>query len=356
MSKKNKNIIFVWLVFLFLLLFSSRPLISYAMETSEKYGYNQLTTKEKNVYKKILKSVKEQKASVEFKNYKDYDNLGNIYTVVTADNPEIFWVKKVTKGAYTKKGKTLSTFMKFTYTMSKDKVKSKRQKVEKELNKIIGNMPSGSNYDKIKYLYETVIDTVSYDKENMEDLENQRITSAVLNKKSVCAGYSRMYTYLLQKAGYQAMTVQGKAKGYTHLWTLLRIDDNYYCSDVTFGDIEFKNTDDKRLLNHPNYTYLLCSSEDFNIDHKAKGNYIKLPNCKDNLYNYFVKEDLLFEDITEESKQKVQEKIDNGEKVFQIRLVDDSFMPNLRTYLYQLDTIYGISIAEERNVVTIYVE
>ena len=65
-------------------------------------------------------------------------------------------------------------------------------------NLITGAASLDSNYEKEKYVHDALASAVTYD---LTADMNQSAYSALVNGKSVCAGYARAYQYLLQQLG-----------------------------------------------------------------------------------------------------------------------------------------------------------
>ena len=100
---------------------------------------------------------------------------------------------------------------------------------------------NASEYDKIKYIFEYLVNTVDY---NMEAPDNQNIYSALAGKASVCAGHSRAAQYLLQQTGIECIYVTGTIPGQgAHAWNIVKCGGQYYQMDVTFGDPVFLETE-----------------------------------------------------------------------------------------------------------------
>ena len=73
-------------------------------------------------------------------------------------------------------------------------------------------------------------------------IDNQNICSALLNHKSVCAGYSKSLQYLMQKMGKECLFISGiTAKKGRHAWNIVKLGGKYYHTDVTFGDRSFSD-------------------------------------------------------------------------------------------------------------------
>ena len=63
-----------------------------------------------------------------------------------------------------------------------------------------------TDYQKILYVYEYIVNTVDYD---LEAADNQNIYSVFVNRRSVCAGYSKATQYLLERLGVFCTYVTG---------------------------------------------------------------------------------------------------------------------------------------------------
>lgn len=331
-----------------------QPAYAYTIKVdSTKYGYSTLSTQEKKMYKKILSAINEEKKSVTFEKYSDYKFVSNLYRIIQQDNPDIFWLKSAQVTATSRNNKPVSTTITMKYSMSKAEKDKKQAKIETRTKQLLKQMPKDADdYTKAKYIYETVIKSVSYDKENMNNAANQQMTSALLLGESVCAGYSKMYAYLLQKAGIQAMYMSGQAKGSGHAWVVLKISNQYYYSDVTWGD-SFENFSDDYI----NYTYFLCQLDDFKIDHVFdKTYYVPVPLAASKKYAYFNHEDLYFTKFTKTERAFIDAKLQSGTEYFQIKCVNDTVLNAFRNYLYRKSEVVSLSMDDDRHILTVFLK
>ncbi len=73
--------------------------------------------------------------------------------------------------------------------MDLDTAKQRKALIEAAVEPIIGGISAeASDYDKVKYVYVTVIINTDY---NLNASDNQNIYSVFVNKSSVCQGYAK---------------------------------------------------------------------------------------------------------------------------------------------------------------------
>lgn len=119
-------------------------------------------------------------------------------------------------------------------------------------------------YEKIKYIYTYLIDNVDYD---LDAPDNQNIYSALVGKRSVCAGYAKSCQYLLQQLGIYCIYVTGQTTDPNggvadHAWNIVQCNGQYYYVDTTWGDPIFLGEDNGyQIPNLIAYDYLCCSEK-----------------------------------------------------------------------------------------------
>ena len=122
-----------------------------------------------------------------------------------------------------------------SYICTQDQRESRQEQIENAAQEALaGAQGCETEYEKIKYIFKYLVDTVDYDQ---NALDNQNIYSSLVGKRSVCAGYSRAAQYLLKQMGIECIYVVGTVKEQgAHAWNIVKCDDKYYQMDVTFGD------------------------------------------------------------------------------------------------------------------------
>lgn len=65
--------------------------------------------------------------------------------------------------------------------------------------------------------------------------ERYDLVGALLEKKAVCAGISKAFTYLAGALGLRAITVMGQGRGEPHAWNIVDVDGTPAHVDATWG-------------------------------------------------------------------------------------------------------------------------
>lgn len=247
------------------------------------YYYGQLKPDEKAVYDKICKGYMESAKKIPLGSVNVF-TLSKIRDAVFFDHPEIFWVDN--KYSYdTAATGEITLFPEYTY--DEKGIKKEQALIAKETDACLKGLPvTGSDYDKIKYIYEYVINTVEYDQRVAKDNDEaakekeQNIDSSLVEKVSVCSGYAKGTMYLLNKAGIPAICLANE----DHAWNMVICDKEYYNLDTTWGDpVSDAKTED--TISNLNYDYLLCNDDMF-TDHVPDTGF-SYPKCTSLANNYY---------------------------------------------------------------------
>ena len=326
-----------------------------AMEV-ENYVYGTLDTATQQVYHELLEAILAHKEKVEVSTV-DLDILENAYEAIFADHGGLFWVSGYAYTQYSLGGKLVSMEVSPQYTMELQE----RESIQKQIDAVAAEFLAGisvtdTDYDKAKYVFETLIRNVEYDTfaEN-----NQNIISVFLNRSTVCQGYACATQYLLEKTGIQSAIVKGNANGGAHGWNLIRLDGKYYYMDTTWGNSRYKDAD-SGMDKYVNYSYLALSAKELRKTHRIDVGFA-LPECNSMEHNYFVREGLYFREWQPEKIGSMLSEIwDNGGGEVALKfsipsmceMVIDYFVKeqHVADYCETITTIYYLC-DEEQNVV-----
>lgn len=246
--------------------------------------YNQLTNKQKKIYRQIQEACKKYKSKVKVDPVKK-ENCLVAFSALTYDHPEFYWLNNEGTTFQRIGGKIVQV----QFDIDKN-AKKNSKKIATEAQKIIKKSKKYSTtYEKIKCLYKSLIDLAEYKKGK----HDQDIRSAFLEKNTVCNGYSEAFLYLCKSIGINCAYAQGKSHREPHAWNLVEIEGKYYWIDVTWGD---SSSDTTKTRDKISYQYLCVTDKEFFRDHtlskgiKYKGynkEYFKYPKCTDTTYYYF---------------------------------------------------------------------
>ena len=252
---------------------------------AEEYYYNNLPEGLHEIYREMYVHIMMNEDSGDIMSKDNADDFWKAYYAVLADHPEIFWVgssAQIKESGLTKEVVSYS----FETTVPTEARASMKENLEAAADNCIMQISAdATDYQKIKYVYEYLIDTVEY---SSGSADSQNIQSALLYRASVCAGYSKAFQYILNRMGLFCTYVTGTIKdGGDHGWNMVRIGGNYYYVDVTWGDPVFANRMDHIDSGQTkNYNYLCCTEYDLFKTH-VPSDAIPLPSCTSDDYNYY---------------------------------------------------------------------
>lgn len=277
----------------------------------EEYHYEHLPEALHETYREIYVHLMRQEDSGPLYSEIDVDNFWKAYYGVLADHPEIFWVgsrAQIEESSFT--GRVVN--YKFETIVPVEERAEMKAQLEATANECIYGIPRDvSEYEKIKYVYEYVIDITDY---NAQGEANQNIQSVLLYHNSVCAGYSKTFQYILNRMGIFCTYITGKIKnGGDHGWNMVRIGENYYYVDVTWGDPVFVNQVEGSEDLVKNYNYLCCTEQNLFKTHVPDGS-VELPACTSDDYNYYKMNHEFYETFDYDTiHEKLMESVWNGE-------------------------------------------
>ena len=282
----------------------------------QKYYYNQLAQEERTAYKEILQGVQEEKKEI-YVHSGDAKRTNALFQYVLKDFPDIFWCDgSATTTAY-EKGEAY-TVLEPKYLCEGEEKERKQTEIENVAAECLaGVSQDASDYEKILYVYEYIVNTVDYDAQ-AED--NQNIYSVFVHKRSVCAGYSKATQYLLERMGVFCTYVTGTAgNGASHAWNLVQCEGDYYYVDTTWGDPLFQEKED-----NISYDYMCCDDTQLFRTHTPDDD-TELPACTQMEWYYYVVNGMYYESYDSEEALKIMNQdIAGGKSQTVFKYADDT--------------------------------
>ena len=258
---------------------------------ADNYAYQTLTDTEKEVYHEMLTAILEHEEEIDVSTL-EVDLLETVYKALCSDYGGLYWVSGYAYTQYTRGGEAVGLKFAPKYTMDAQERETLQQQIDASVEELLAGISiTDSDYAKAKYVFEILVQNGAYD---ASADNNQNIISAFLNRATVCQGYACATQYLLKLLGIQSVIVTGNANGESHAWNLVRLDNDYYYMDTTWGNSRYLDAT-SQMEKYVNYNYLAITSEEIGRTH-VLDNSFRLPECTASDNNYFIRERRYFEE------------------------------------------------------------
>lgn len=275
---------------------------SFTEEKFSRYAYDSLSETEQIWYRNINRILgrmqeKQELSVTGLKAGLDETYIDKIFQCVLNDHPEYFYVDGYTFTVYTLGSQLSKIEFTGTYNMDLEEAKRRQAVILTETEILLAGIDSNAgDYEKVKYVYETIIRNTEY---NLDAPDNQNIYSVFVNHSSVCQGYAKASQYLLNRLGVECSLVIGTVEtGEGHAWNLVKVNNEYYYMDVTWGDASYQLEEseaqvEERSLPDINYDYLCVTTQQLLQTHTI-GGVVSMPVCQATAANYYVQERAYF--------------------------------------------------------------
>jgi len=171
----------------------------------------------------------------------DFEDANNVLKAVVLDHLEIFWIKNFSALEILGKiGTNKSIKMNYYYT--KEEAIQINEELKDKFNEIINNANTyQTDYDKIKYVHDYLIDNGTYVKyEKGEEGEYQSFISIIRDGKTVCSGFSYAFKYIMDKLGIDCIIIADintdEDENESHMWNIVKNEEKWYNVDITYDD------------------------------------------------------------------------------------------------------------------------
>lgn len=229
--------------------------------------YQMLDQKGQHLYRQIYANAAAYNAAFVPIEAVPVSELKNVVMAVYNDHPELFWLNTIFTCRYDQN--KICAELELEFNMTLEELTASSKTFYNITNEILSQVQNLGTYEKESRLHDILIERVEYDKGADK---NQSAYSALVDGKSVCAGYARAYQYLMQRAGIPCFYCTGYA-GQDHAWNIVGLDDGYYNVDVTWDDTEGGQ-----------YDYFNKTDEMYADTHVRRELSVNLPKCEGQRY------------------------------------------------------------------------
>ncbi len=330
--------------------------IAATMEASKGlYGYDNIGIGSQQLYAEILLVMQGHHTRIPLCST-DATQIETVSECVLLDHPEIFYVDGYSYEKYMFAGIVEKIMYTANYTMTVEEASQNEILIQEYVDACMQGMPQGAtDYDKVKYVYEFVILNTEY---NLNAPENQNICSVFLYRESVCLGYAKAIQYLLQQMDVECCVVTGSViTGEGHAWNLVKINEQYYYVDATWGDASYlSDVGTASALSNINYDYLCITTTDLLKTHVID-NPVKVPNCIMTIDNYYVKEGLYLNSLDSlKIKSIFDVAYDNNMDCISIRCANETVFREVQSDLLDNQKIFSYLRPQTETLAYIYNE
>lgn len=190
---------------------------------------------------------------------------------------------------YSQSGVITSVSLEFPF--SKEEGNRKTSALKNKVNAIKAGIPKGSDFDKIKYIHDYIINNCRYNTNAVNNTEAYPSAftayGALVEGSAVCEGYSKAFSLLCSEVGIDALLVTGKGNGQPHMWNMVKSNGQWYQMDVTWDDATVGGQDALH------YSYFNITTQQISQDHVIEDSFLVIPNATATADNYFVYNNLL---------------------------------------------------------------
>lgn len=239
----------------------------------------------------------------------------------------------------------------FKYRFTADEISSMNIASERAAREIMAQLtPDMDDYDKLKYFHDYLVLNCENDTESPY---SETIYGALVQKKALCEGYAKAFSYLCNLAGIENTIVTGQTK-VPHMWNMVKLGGNWYHVDVTWD-----NPDDALHAEYPDvilYQYFMVTDSVIENNHTIWTYPAPPPKANGRNENYFVREgaDINSEDeFLTVSQNAVLNAVKNHEQSAMVKFVSNDVYISVASKLDPSDfepiirrvrSDYGISI------------
>lgn len=196
------------------------------------------------------------------------NELKTVFEAVYNDHPELFWLETGYNCRYSRSGKCVEISLQFS--VKEEELPEFRSTFDAQANRILNPAWNlADDYEKEKYVHNRLLELVEY---QSGAPMSQSAYSALVNNKTVCAGYARAFQYLMQQLGIPCYYCTGYS-GENHAWNIIYLYGEYYNVDLTWDDTD-----------PATYLYFNKTDKDYATTHVRRGLAQKLPACNGATY------------------------------------------------------------------------
>lgn len=228
--------------------------------------------------------------------YLSSKEISKVFFAIELDKPDFFWLASPYSYSITDSGT-------FSLTLSSNLTYKEMIKRRGQINSVINFVLAGlkknmSEFERELYIHNYLVKNCVYQEKASKNNDRYTIYGCLVEQSAVCEGYKNAFQQLLAYCGIESYGVSGSLKDSSnvdHVWNAVKIDGDYYYTDVTWDDAEdivmydYFNLTDKELSHSHSIAEMfddVSDAYDFGSDKILNYNLV-VPKCNAQKYNYY---------------------------------------------------------------------
>ncbi len=295
------------------------PSTTYPTTSSQILSYYNLNSAQKEVYNKLSDAIINGISNIPIDETITPDQLKETYSL--AKNLNYYSVNapmSFTYSYYSQSG--VITAVKLEFPFSKSVGDSKTVALKNKVNSIKAGIPKTSDYDKVKYIHDYIINNCRYNNNAVSNSDAYPTAftayGALVEGSAVCEGYAKAFSLLCNEVGVDALLIIGTGKGEPHMWNMVKCNGQWYHMDVTWDDATLNGKDSI------GYSYFNVTTAQIKTDHVIENSPLNVPFASATAANYFYHNGLVASSYTQAKAivlAEAKKDTSGGEKVIRIK-------------------------------------
>jgi len=252
---------------------------NYHFDETFCFYFSQLSPTERAVYRQVYANAIEFNSEFAMVEELSAEELTAVMEGLRYDHPELFWLSNSYQYGYNAEGDAVSLILSFSCTA--EEYPALQQNFNAAAKDILTAAKVYSlPIEQEKFIHDYLVDNCEY---IADPDRGQSAYSALVEKKTVCAGYSGAFQYLMKELGIPCYYCPGTASGGSHAWNIILIDGEAYNVDLTWDDPQRIG---ESTGPHRYYNYFNLTDSQISVTHKRDLSAEKLPLCQSEAASY----------------------------------------------------------------------
>lgn len=261
-----------------------------------QYLKNNGTTAEQKTYKAFEDAFSNYEKTVTFDFKVNAQQVEKVYEIYIDDHPEEFFLGAATYNTDSRNNVANFTVKSEMMSLSKDKIAEIKNKAQQKAYDIILELfPNGvykNEIETVRAVHDYLIDNVKYDTTYNAD-HSHDMYGSLINGTSVCEGYAEAFLYIMRLCGIECLLVNGTMSSVSHVWNMVKLENEWYHIDITSDDPILKNAE--QVLR---FEYFNLTDDEIKKTHIIEENVVDIPAAVVTKYNFFKYYGLEYSDIS----------------------------------------------------------